>query len=615
MGAAPLLRSFNVPHEHCEHGCSATYPKRRNTLLLLSQAVSTRSLRESKTHFRNFSYAFAAGLTSAINFLIEFYIVVRFITLQLPFFLIRRDRRVFADLRLLRALSLLVLDILTVYPSIRFVNIAADYIPSAIGMILVLLAFNHQSPRGYSISPSGRSTRSTNLDQPLASDGSTVQSWDHILPMHTPPSTFEVRSSEYGIRRDTSPGSVYLPPQAHPFGAIALSNQSVRQGSTYPLPVDPGTTDATCPGSPVVSPPPPAIPAIDYSQSPGIDNSPTPESCSNVDQASTVGTSGSTRRSFLPALPTMAWGTDAGTPLNIESVQPSPTTVTKGPILLEVASDMPRQESPGSTPLVMALASASSATTSPVPPGPSRPPQIAVPRKAMSLVIEGDGAPKDPGHDALTMPSSPISIMYGSDILSPSAGLVDVMKRDYSTSTRSKHLSHLTAGQRTSTSSWAGAWSTRVSATESMIQNYRFLAPPPSPGYGELSASPGTGSGGRQPGTADGASRKWESGGKRPNTFGKESFLDFKLPTIGSRPSSAKTKSSNRSSRSTDGLSRPHSETDESLRTGAGKREKGKGARKARRTPVGAGVIDKEQLQRSMDPAPPQMTGAEDAAS
>jgi hypothetical protein len=484
-------------------------------------------------------------------------------------------------------------------------------------MILVLLAFNHQPPRGYSLSPSsGWSTRPTSVVQPPASDRSSVRSWGHVLPIHTPPSTFEIRSSEYAIHSDTytSHTPPYRQPQTHPFGAIALRDQSVLSCYVYPLPVRQGTTR-------------PALLLVG-SESSIADTSSIP---GNVGPASSIGTPRSKRWSFLPALPTMAWGTADQVPLNVGSVPSPPTAAAKEPTLASVpstrqilpnqaavAAELPRRESPGFTPLVTALGlggngpSTSRATPLPVPPAPLRLPQIPLSNKAISLVLEDDGASKVPGYDTPAMPSSPISIMYGSDILSPSAGLVNVMKRTYSTSTRGKHLSHAT---RTTTSSMTGAWSMRVSTTESMILNYPFLAVPLSPGVGEFTTSSGTGSGSRQPSTADDASKQSEDRGKRPNTFGKESFLDFRIPAIGSRASSTKTKSSNPSSRSTDGLSRFHSEAEEGPGTRTSKREKGKGSRKARKTPVSIEASNKERRRRSMDPVPPRMDVLEDTTS
>ena len=586
-----------------------------------------RSPWESRAHLGNSSYVLSAGLTSAVNFFIELYIVIRFATLQLPFFLIRRDRRVFfADLRLLRALSLLLLDILTVYPSIRFVNIAADYIPSALGMIPVLLAFNYQPPRGSSLSPSsGWSVKS--MSQSPTSNGLSAQSLDHILPIHTPPSTFEIQSAEYVIHSDGSSVAAYQPPQTHPFGATALNNQSVLSGYPFPLPLRRGATDAIRSGSPVVNRQPPMAVSVVDTKSSLVDTSSIPGPSSNIDPASSVKTSTSTRRNPFPALPTMAWGTAFKTPLNVKPVESPPTVAGKGPTSAsisrtrqilpnqaEVAAQLPRQEPPA-PPVAFGFsgrgASTSSSAALPVPPGPSWQPRFVLSSKPISPVLEEGDTSKDPGHDA---PTSPNSVVYGSDILAPSAELVDMMKRGYSISTRSNVLSHATTGRRTSSVSWA--WSTRLSTTESMALNYPFLAPPPSPGNEESTASSGTAPGSRRPSIGDDASRKSEVGIKRPNTFGKESFFDFKVHLPGSRGSSTKTKSSNRSSRSTDGLSRSHSETDESQGTRTSKREKGKGSRKARRTPVSAaGESNTEQPRRSMDPSPPPETAPEHAAS
>ena len=567
-----------------------------------------------------------------MNFFIELYIVVRFVTLQLPLFRIRRNPKIFADVRLLRALSLLLLDILTVYPSIHFVDITADYIPSALGMIPVLLAFNYQLPHGYSLSLS--SGRSTTLSRLPTSNGLSAQSLDHILPIHTPPSTFEI---QYVIHSDGSSTPAYHRAQTHPFGATGLSNQSALSGYPYPLQLRRGATGAAGSGSPVVNRKSPLAVLVVDSRSPVVSTLPIPGSSSNVDPVSSVKTSTSTKPSFFSALSTLPRGTDAETPLNVESAETPLAVTVKGPTSApaprnrqilpnqaEVAAQMPGRELLGSTPPVMAFGllgrgpSTSNAVTLPVPPGTQRQPQFALTGKLISPVLEEDDISKDPGHGASAGPSSPTSVVYGSDILAPSAELVDMMKRGYSISTRSNHFSQTTAGRRTSPSSWgAGAWSTRFSTTGSMALNYPFLVPPHSPGNGEMTSSSGAGSGSRRPSTADDASRKSDSGGggKRPNTFGKESFLDLKNLFPGSRTSSTKTKSSNRSSRSTDGHSRPHSDTDEGHGTRPSKREKGKGSRKATKTPVGAaGVSNIEQTQRSMDPTQSLKTAPKDTA-
>ena len=487
-------------------------------------------------------------------------------------------------------------------------------------MILVLLAFNHQPPRGYSppIS-SGWSTKSTNLGQSPTSNGQSPQSLDHILPIHTPPSTFGIQSSEYVLH---SNGSSTHRPQTHPFGATARSDESVLSG--YPQPLRRGAMDAVRSASPVVNRQPPLAVSVVDPKSSVVDTTSTPGPPSNVDPVNSMKASTSTPPGFFPALSTVARGTDVKTPLNVESVEPPLSVAAKGPtpasaprtrwILpnqVEVAAQLPGRELPGLKPLVLASgpwggSSTSSAATLPVPPGSTWQPRVAFSGKLISPVLEEDGISKVPGHDAPTSPSSPISVVYGSDILAPSAELVDMMKRSYSVSTRSNLLSHAT------TASWVGAWSTRFSATESTAQNYPFLIPPRSPG--EMTVSSGTGSPSRRPSTVDDASRPSQGGEKRPNTFGKESFLDLKALFPGSRASSTKTKSSSLSSRSTNGLSRSHSEADECTGTKTSKREKGKGPRMARRTPAGpASVSNIEQPRGSMDPSPPLKTASEDS--
>jgi len=152
--------------------------------------------------------------------------------------------------------------------------------------------------------------------------------------MHTPPSTFEIRNSEYPIH---SSAPSYRRPQTHPFGEIALRNQSVISGYPYPLPVllvlSPRVVKRRSPL---------AVPGVD-SKSSIVDATSIHGPSLGPIKAST-----STRRRFLPALPTMAWDRDAEVPLNIEPVQPPPTTVNAPTSALIPRT--PRSSSPAAVP-------------------------------------------------------------------------------------------------------------------------------------------------------------------------------------------------------------------------------------------------------------------------
>lgn len=87
-------------------------------------------------------------LSSLLNSLFELYAIIRFIFLLVPSFLrFRHKIHAVKDIRLGKALALLVLDLLTAVPSARPISIAADYIPFVVGTIIVLMAFNYEQAR------------------------------------------------------------------------------------------------------------------------------------------------------------------------------------------------------------------------------------------------------------------------------------------------------------------------------------------------------------------------------------------------------------------------------------------------------------------------------------
>jgi hypothetical protein len=99
-----------------------------------------------------------------LNFFFELYAITRFYFLLVPSFLrFHHKIQALKDIRLGKALSLLILDLLTVVPSAKPISIAADYIPFVVGVIIVLstpaiywysrlsdkitVAFNHEQAR------------------------------------------------------------------------------------------------------------------------------------------------------------------------------------------------------------------------------------------------------------------------------------------------------------------------------------------------------------------------------------------------------------------------------------------------------------------------------------
>ena len=87
-----------------------------------------------------------AILLSLLNLVLEVYVIGRLFSLSAPAFLSRKDRlRALGDIRSLRASSLLILDLLTIVPSAVFFNILSEYLPFAVGAILVVGMFSCMS--------------------------------------------------------------------------------------------------------------------------------------------------------------------------------------------------------------------------------------------------------------------------------------------------------------------------------------------------------------------------------------------------------------------------------------------------------------------------------------
>ncbi|KIJ20057.1 hypothetical protein PAXINDRAFT_96331 [Paxillus involutus ATCC 200175] len=81
--------------------------------------------------------------TSLVYMTLEVYILLRLMWFIAPGFLSLRHRlAAIGDARALRTASLILLELLTVIPRIKFVGIVAEFIPFAIGSLCVLGAFN-----------------------------------------------------------------------------------------------------------------------------------------------------------------------------------------------------------------------------------------------------------------------------------------------------------------------------------------------------------------------------------------------------------------------------------------------------------------------------------------
>lgn len=118
--------------------------------MLLNNAVEWGALRSPRNFdtiylcYRQHSLS-TSLLSSLLNVLFELYVVLRLAILLTPSFLLGRHRwGGLKDIRLGMALSLLLMDLLTVVPHAIPVSIAADYIPFSVAAIIVLIVFNHE---------------------------------------------------------------------------------------------------------------------------------------------------------------------------------------------------------------------------------------------------------------------------------------------------------------------------------------------------------------------------------------------------------------------------------------------------------------------------------------
>ncbi|KAF8517761.1 hypothetical protein JB92DRAFT_2904481 [Gautieria morchelliformis] len=92
-------------------------------------------------------YLPTAVVSSAVNILLEVYSFFRIYYLIVPPFLSARHKfDALLDVRVSRALSLLILDLVTAVPSAHFFNILADFVPGSLAALIVLAAFNQKSP-------------------------------------------------------------------------------------------------------------------------------------------------------------------------------------------------------------------------------------------------------------------------------------------------------------------------------------------------------------------------------------------------------------------------------------------------------------------------------------
>jgi len=151
----------------------------------------------------------ASLVSSILYFSLEVYAIAR-VMLLLATGLKMRD--VVQDIRVLRPVALLFLELLTLVPSAVFTNTVAEFVPFSIGAVAVLLAFNSRAPPrdtsprlstlSYATYPSVRSMRQ-----------STRRSFQSIQPPSSAPA---------------------VPTRGHPFSASALNDRTLQSDDWNP---------------------------------------------------------------------------------------------------------------------------------------------------------------------------------------------------------------------------------------------------------------------------------------------------------------------------------------------------------------------------------------------
>jgi hypothetical protein len=91
------------------------------------------------SHVSPCSVLVTAVVTTAVDILPEVYALFRIYHLVVPAFLSPRHKfDALFDVRMSRALSLLISDLVTAVPAAHFFNILADFIPSSLAALIVL---------------------------------------------------------------------------------------------------------------------------------------------------------------------------------------------------------------------------------------------------------------------------------------------------------------------------------------------------------------------------------------------------------------------------------------------------------------------------------------------
>jgi len=181
----------------------------------VNYAIGTGTLRVSASlgiSFCERKHYLPASLTSSLIYIIlEVYAIGRLGSFVAPsFFTIWHQIALLQDIRVLRPVSLLLLDLLTIVPSAVFTNILGDFLPFSLGSLVVLLTFN------YARRSSDRLTFDSIPPSPVL---------QVFAPRPSRPSSMRrsMRSLRFSLRSAqprTTISPFVLPP--HPFSAAAL---------------------------------------------------------------------------------------------------------------------------------------------------------------------------------------------------------------------------------------------------------------------------------------------------------------------------------------------------------------------------------------------------------
>ncbi|KAF9222007.1 hypothetical protein BS17DRAFT_230158 [Gyrodon lividus] len=156
--------------------------------------------------------------TSLVHMALEFYIFFRLMWLIAPSFLSLRHRiSAIGDARALRTTSLILLELLTVTPSAKFVGIVGEFIPFAIGSLFVLGAFNkpivcHATSNDITSLPSiGLSDSTSRLPRPYKPPDTSFRTYipDHPFGRSSSP-TMQIGPSVWPRTTGSSRGSTTI---------------------------------------------------------------------------------------------------------------------------------------------------------------------------------------------------------------------------------------------------------------------------------------------------------------------------------------------------------------------------------------------------------------------